>query len=93
MDLLPTCPVVQEWGGHPGSHIVIRDYSRPSYRLSKQQLLAMLGKPAKTHAYSDDQTVEYAVFAEGSMRYYLMVDFRNGYAVDAETRGWNEAEE
>jgi hypothetical protein len=80
--LLPTCPVTFERNIGTGE-IVARDYSKPSYPLTRDDIVKLLGKPASLEADSYD----YLVLERSSDRTFLSVKFENEFAVESSLYG------
>ena len=62
------------------------DYSRPSYKIYKEELLAALGQPTRLHS-EGYESVEYEVLTDGKMHWYLAIECRNGYVVESTVHG------
>ena len=79
--LLPKCPVTSGGPTFMGAALVY-NYSRPSYRLSKQQLLSFLGQPQGIEMKPDSwETVSYEVIDDRGLHGRLSVDLKGGYVV------------
>ena len=88
MAVLPTCPRTMDRDIGTG-RIVAYDYSNPSFRLSKEQVLAALGQPHSMHTNASSyETVSYEVSTGTNMSWYLSIELRSGYAVNALLYGW-----
>jgi len=79
---LPRCPVT--WSSGTARAY---DYTRPSFRLSKKQLIAALGPPltVDTHAGWFER-VSYEVMTNGLGPWYLEVELRDGHVVGSTIR-------
>jgi hypothetical protein len=70
--LLPACPELSR--NDTGLGVTIHyDYSKPSYKLFKADILQVLGQPER----SDDVELRYKIAADG----HLVIMFHDGYAV------------
>jgi hypothetical protein len=75
--LLPKCPVTWEKDIGTGT-LVAFDYSHPSYRISKSEIVQALGPPAKS---SNDTVLYELAVLTNHMVWELSVDFHDDYAV------------
>jgi hypothetical protein len=78
LSLFPTCPVTFRRDIGTGQ-IVSRDYSNPSYPLTRFQVTRMLGDPNSSNrtAYC------YMISQRGANKTLLQIEFRNDLAVES----------
>jgi hypothetical protein len=80
--LLPTCPVNRPLQTPTGT-LMAPDYSHPSYKLSKEQVLTILGDPDT----SDDESITYRIDDNtnnaASPQYHLSIRFADGYVCES----------
>ena len=85
--LLPKCPATMAHGTGTGV-LEAHDYSRPSYRMVREDLLDALGQPIRSKAEPGSyELVDYELLIDGQMHWYLEIECRNGYVVESTVRG------
>jgi hypothetical protein len=84
---LPKCPITFSKDTEI-SHFRAYDYSRPSFRVSKEQITAALGPPHSIHTKPDSYEISYDVAANGFGHWYLSIEMRNDCAVNSLLHAW-----